>query len=129
MALMPSEVSLARVNAARVIAVAADCLQLMVFPAFVEGYLSPLDDIVDVIVAMVMFLLLGWHWAFVPSFLAKLVPALDLVPTWTAAVFFVTGFGPSPVSTSKPTVSGPTGPPRLPSPELPARKGGPDQNK
>jgi hypothetical protein len=32
----------------------------------------------------------GWHWAFLPTFLAELVPGLDLVPTWTAAAFFVT---------------------------------------
>jgi hypothetical protein len=34
--------------------------------------------------------LLGWHWAFVPSFLAELVPGLDLVPTWTLAVLIAT---------------------------------------
>ena len=30
--------------------------------------------------------LLGWHWEFLPSFLAKLVPGVDLVPLWTLAV-------------------------------------------
>ena len=30
--------------------------------------------------------LLGWHWEFAPSFLAKLVPGIDLVPLWTLAV-------------------------------------------
>jgi hypothetical protein len=30
--------------------------------------------------------LLGWHWEFLPSFLAKLVPGVDLVPFWTIAV-------------------------------------------
>jgi hypothetical protein len=30
--------------------------------------------------------LLGWHWEFLPSFLAKLVPGIDLVPLWTLAV-------------------------------------------
>ena len=34
--------------------------------------------------------ILGWHWAFLPTFAAELVPGLDLFPTWTAAVFFVT---------------------------------------
>jgi hypothetical protein len=34
--------------------------------------------------------LLGWHWAFLPTFAAELIPGLDLVPTWTAAVFYVT---------------------------------------
>jgi hypothetical protein len=30
--------------------------------------------------------LLGWHWEFLPSFAAKLVPGADLVPFWTLAV-------------------------------------------
>jgi hypothetical protein len=30
--------------------------------------------------------LLGWHWEFLPSFFAKLVPGIDLVPFWTMAV-------------------------------------------
>jgi len=30
--------------------------------------------------------LLGWHWEFLPSFLVKLVPGVDLVPFWTLAV-------------------------------------------
>jgi hypothetical protein len=33
---------------------------------------------------------LGWHWAFLPTLAAELIPGLDLFPTWTAAVFFVT---------------------------------------
>jgi hypothetical protein len=34
--------------------------------------------------------LLGWHWAFLPSFVAKVVPDVDLVPTWTVAVLVAT---------------------------------------
>jgi len=30
--------------------------------------------------------ILGWHWEFAPSFLAKLLPGVDLVPLWTLAV-------------------------------------------
>jgi hypothetical protein len=30
--------------------------------------------------------LLGWHWEFLPSFFAKLVPGVDMVPFWTMAV-------------------------------------------
>src|SRR5271167_2725518 len=36
--------------------------------------------------AAVLVYLLGWHWEFLPSFLAKLVPGVDLVPFWTLAV-------------------------------------------
>ena len=72
--------------AAMLLAVAADVLQLAVFPMFVAGALSPADDVLDLGVGALMVHLLGWHWEFLPSFFAKLVPGVDLVPFWTLAV-------------------------------------------
>jgi hypothetical protein len=76
----------ARFRAAMVLAIVADALQIIVFPLFIEGALSPADDILDFGIAAVLINLLGWHWEFLPSFLAKLVPGVDLVPFWTMAV-------------------------------------------
>lgn len=72
------------------VAVAADALQIIAFPMFVPGGISPADTILDLAVGAVLIRLLGWHWAFLPSLLAELVPGLDLFPTWTAAMLFVT---------------------------------------
>jgi hypothetical protein len=69
-----------------VLALVADALQIVIFPLFVEGALSPADDVLDFGVGALMVHLLGWHWEFLPSFLAKLVPGVDLVPFWTIAV-------------------------------------------
>jgi hypothetical protein len=69
-----------------ILAIVADLLQIVVFPLFVEGAESPADDILDLGVAAVLAYLLGWHWEFLPSFFAKLVPGVDLVPCWTIAV-------------------------------------------
>ncbi|MFZ0735415.1 MAG: hypothetical protein WAM79_24075 [Candidatus Sulfotelmatobacter sp.] len=71
---------------AMLIAVIADILQLAVFPMFVEGAFSPADDLLDLAVGGIMVRLLGWHWEFLPSFLAKLVPGADLIPFWTISV-------------------------------------------
>jgi hypothetical protein len=68
------------------LAVLADALQLAFLPFFVEGAESPAADVVDVAMAAVLYFLLGWHWEFLPSFAAKLVPGVDLVPLWTLAV-------------------------------------------
>jgi hypothetical protein len=73
-------------RAALILAILADVLQLAVFPLFVEGAASPADDILDIVVAGVLSYLLGWHWEFLPSFAAKLVPGVDFVPLWTLAV-------------------------------------------
>ena len=75
-----------RFRAAMVLAVVADALQLIVFPVFVEGALSPADDVLDFGIGAMMISLLGWHWEFLPSFLGKLVPGVDSVPFWTMAV-------------------------------------------
>lgn len=75
-----------RLRAAMILAIVADLLQLVVFPLFVQGAMSPADDVLDVGVAGVLSYLLGWHWEFLPSFLVKLVPGVDLVPCWTLAV-------------------------------------------
>ncbi len=69
-----------------ILAIIADAFQLVVFPFFVEGAASPADDILDFGIGAVMVYLLGWHWEFLPSFCAKLVPGVDLVPFWTMAV-------------------------------------------
>jgi hypothetical protein len=78
-----------RFGTAMVLAIAADALQIFVFPFFAEGALSPADDMLDVAVAAILFLLLGWHWEFLPAFAAELVPGLDLVPFWTLSVVSV----------------------------------------
>ena len=75
-----------RFRAAMVLAIIADAFQIVVLPLFVEGAASPADDLLDVGIAAVLVHLLGWHWEFLPSFLAKLVPGVDLVPFWTMAV-------------------------------------------
>ncbi len=71
---------------ALVLAIVADALQIILLPLFVEGAESPADDALDAGVGIALMALLGWHWEFAPSFLAKLVPGLDLVPLWTLAV-------------------------------------------
>jgi len=73
-----------------IVAVAADALQIGALPLFAAGGVSPADTALDLVVGAALIRLLGWHWAFLPSFLAELLPGFDLFPTWTAAMLFVT---------------------------------------
>ena len=82
-----------RVRIARLLAVAADGIQIVAVPAFFSGAASPLNNALDLVVGVSMVLLLGWHVAFLPTFLTELIPFVDIFPTWTAAVFFVTRSG------------------------------------
>ena len=86
----PSPRATSRVWMARVLAVAADGIQILLLPLFGEGFASPLNDGLDVMVGLTLVWLVGWHWAFLPSFAAELVPGLDIFPSWTTAVWFAT---------------------------------------
>ncbi|HVP38844.1 MAG TPA: hypothetical protein VMS93_06620 [Candidatus Saccharimonadales bacterium] len=70
------------------VAIVSDALQIVFLPLLVEGALSPAQDVLDVAVGAIMVALMGWNVAFLPAFVAELVPVLDLFPTWTAAVLF-----------------------------------------
>ncbi len=108
-----------RVMAARVLAVVADAVQIGLLPMFVGGALSPINDVLDVLVAIAMVLLIGWHWAFLPAFLSEVIPVFDLVPTWTAAVLIVTRsvpLLPRELPPAPPAPAAPSAPPRTPEP-------------
>ncbi len=105
---MPREITAGKIRAARIIAVAADLLQITLAPLFFEGGLSPFNDALDVAVAGIMVYLLGFHWAFLPTFIAEIVPVFDLVPTWTLAVLIATRNGPT-----IPGGGAPAGPPEI----------------
>jgi hypothetical protein len=78
------------VQLAWIVALTADALQWLLWPMFLAGAASPADDVVDVAVAVILVRTLGWHWAFAPSFITKLIPMADFVPTWTMAVWIAT---------------------------------------
>src|SRR5262245_26645381 len=86
----PARPPMSRVWTARVLALAVDAVQIVFLPLFGEGIVSPFNDALDVMVGLAMVWLVGWHWAFLPSFAAELVPGLDIFPSWTTAVWFAT---------------------------------------
>ena len=75
------------------VAASADALQWGLLPLFAPGFASPFNWVLDLVVGGILIKLLGWHWAFLPSFAAELIPGVDLVPTWTMAVFVATAIG------------------------------------
>jgi hypothetical protein len=68
------------------VALFADLLQLVLWPAFAGGAASPFDDALDVIVAIVLLSTLGFSPRLALAFALELVPGLDFFPTWTAVV-------------------------------------------
>jgi hypothetical protein len=122
--MMSREPTAGRVRAARILGMTADFVQIGLLPLFSPGWLSPLNDALDVVVGGAMVALVGWHWAFVPAFFVELIPVFDLVPSWTAAVLIATRNAPEaplPLSIPEegpkdaPPKDGAAGPPQLPS--------------
>ena len=74
---------------ALLIAAVADLAQIVAFPLFFEGAASIADDVLDVVVMVTLTRLLGFHIEFLPSMAAELIPGVDLIPFWTAAVWLV----------------------------------------
>lgn len=84
-------VSSRRVWIARVLAGVADFLQWgLLFTGTPAGFLSPVNIAIDVAMMLGMTYLLGWHIAFLPSFVVEEVPVLNMAPTWTIAVVYAT---------------------------------------
>lgn len=79
-----------RIWIARLLAVAADAMQIVFLPFFGIGFISPAMDVLDVAVAVALTALVGWHWGFLPTFVAEIIPGVGLVPTWTLAAFLAT---------------------------------------
>ena len=79
-----------RVALAFVVAIVVDGLQVVLLPLMFAGAVSPAVDLIDVVAAIVLIALVGWHWAFLPTLIAEAIPFVDLVPSWTLATFIAT---------------------------------------
>lgn len=79
-----------RRRVAWIVAIAADGMQLALLPVLATGIAWPISDAIDLVVGVTMLALLGWHFSFLPSFAVKLLPVIDIVPTWTMAVWLAT---------------------------------------
>jgi hypothetical protein len=75
-----------RKKIALAIAALADLTQLGLFPFFSEGALSIPDDVLDVLVAVALFVTLGFKLRVLLALAIELVPGVALFPSWTAVV-------------------------------------------
>ena len=85
-ALSTHAVTPTRKKVALAIAALADLTQLGLFPVFSEGALSIPDDVLDVLVAIALFVTLGFKLRVLLALALELVPGVALFPSWTAVV-------------------------------------------
>ena len=88
---MANPLKRSHVRIAWMVAVLVDGLQLITAPAEWTGpVVWVVEAGVDLVTMGVMMSLVGFHWAFLPSFVTKFLPFLELAPTWTLALFIAT---------------------------------------
>ena len=77
-----------RRRAAWIVAIAVDAVQIPVEATGLLGWL--LGAGLDVATMIALTLLVGFHWAFLPSFVTEWIPYIDYAPLWTLAVMIAT---------------------------------------
>jgi hypothetical protein len=88
MSLPQPPLSTTRIRVAWAIALAVDAIQVPADFAGPTGWF--LGAGLDVITMAVLWAMLGFHWAFLPSFFTEWVPYLNIAPFWTLAVALAT---------------------------------------
>ena len=71
-----------RVVAAFVVALAADALQIALGPL---GWFAP-DEFIDVVAFVIVTWLIGFHVLLLPTFVVEFIPVIGMLPTWTGCV-------------------------------------------
>lgn len=75
-----------RIHLAWSVAILVDAIQFGLFP--LTGSLSTwFDWPLDILAMVVLWRLLGWHWALAPTFVFEFLPFTELAPTWTLATW------------------------------------------
>lgn len=45
-------------------------------------FVPPVEIAVDLVTALLLWMLLGWRWVMLPAFIAEAIPGLAMFPTW-----------------------------------------------
>lgn len=69
-----------RIIIALIVAVLSDLLSAM------TEWFPPLQWGIDLATALILFVILGWHWIFLPALVAEAIPGLAMFPTWLMVV-------------------------------------------
>ncbi|MBP6012835.1 MAG: hypothetical protein KBA31_11460 [Alphaproteobacteria bacterium] len=88
-----AQVTAGRARIAIALAVLVDAIQLPLQGASLTGIgtipAEAIDLGLDVVTAVVLSRLVGFHWALLPALALELIPFIDLAPTWVACVAYV----------------------------------------
>jgi hypothetical protein len=61
--------------------------------SFWTELVPPVQWAVDLVTALLLFMVLGWRWALLPGFVAEAIPGVAAFPVWTLVVAAVALWG------------------------------------
>ena len=67
-------------------------------------FVPPVQWVVDVVTALLLFVLLGWRWALLPGLVAEAIPGVAAFPVWVLVVASVALWGGIKRTTPRPGV-------------------------
>lgn len=105
--LFPPVMTRRRIWLAYGIALCADAFQILF--AFTGPFGVALDGAIDVMAMVLLTMVIGFHPLLLPTFIAELLPIVDMLPTWTGCTALVIALRRRQVST--PTAPPPPSPP------------------
>jgi hypothetical protein len=57
------------------------------------AFVPPVQWLVDLVTALLLFVLLGWRWALLPGLVAEAIPGVAVFPVWILVVASVALWG------------------------------------
>ena len=80
-------ITVKRFIAAAIIAALSDafCAFIVIAP--------PLVWAIDILTAVLLFIVLGWHWLLLPGLIMEAIPGLGVIPIWLLVVAAIAVFG------------------------------------
>jgi hypothetical protein len=61
--------------------------------SYATVFMPPVQWAVDLVTAVLLFIILGWQWALLPGFIAEAIPGVAVFPVWTLVVAAIALWG------------------------------------
>jgi hypothetical protein len=72
-----------RLALAMIIACVSDLFSVLI------EFVPPLQLVVDLVTALLLFMVLGWRWLLLPALVAEAIPGISVFPVWLLVVISI----------------------------------------
>lgn len=84
---VPDRTSKGRLALALMVAAGSDLVSVWM------TFMPPIQFGIDIVTALLLFMILGWRWIMLPAFIAEAIPGLGVFPIWLLVVASIGAWG------------------------------------